>query len=383
MKVLFLASWWPSRIYPTHGNFVYKHARTVAKRHRIVVVAVQEDKDLSSGTVEVVKQECDNFSEVIVYYATSRASGRMFTTLNRLKCYYLGSKKAFALLGSKPDLIHAHVTVDAGITAYFMSVMLNLPFLISEHSTRYLQRSSISSLRRLLVRLACRNAFAVAPVSQYLAECMQRLHGIPGCFKVISNVVDDTLFCIQPPKKINAKFKLLHVSTLKDDQKNVTGILHAFARIEKRFPGSFHLHIVGEGDSRPFAKYSKKIGINGEAITFTGTCPEERIASLMQASDAFILFSNYETQGVVVLEALCCGLPCIVSDIRPLNDLIVPEKDGILVPPRDYESLADAIVSMRDSFESFNTLDISYRARNRYGESVIGDALDALYQRAT
>ena len=379
MKVVFISSWWPTSIHPTNGNFVYKHARTVAQNHELVVVHVQHDRDLSGKRFAIIHRKTKHFVEIIVSYGWGRGAPKPLNFLLRILAYCRGLKRVVDTFG-RPDLIHAHVMLDAGIAAYCFAWLSNLPFLISEHSTLYIERNNLPFVQRMLTRWVGQRAGAILPVSAYLAERMQRTHGIKGRFQVLSNVVNDQVFYPGEEKVSGRTFRLLHVSTLRDEQKNFTGLLSAFAKVNRSYPGEFSLDIISEGELETAIRYSERMGIGEDAVFFTGTSSEAAIAARMRQSDALVLYSHFETQGVVVLEALCCGLPCIVSDIRPLKDMVLHRKDGLVVKAGSPKSLASAIVEAKKTSASYDRLAISERARKKYSEKIIGKVLDKIYR---
>ena len=69
----------------------------------------------------------------------------------------------------------------------------------------------------------------------------------------------------------------------------------------------------------------------------------EDISSILSAADIFVLPSLAEGQPRVLLEAMAAGLPCVATRGLGLSAVITHEKDGLLVPPRDSEALAQAI----------------------------------------
>ena len=73
-----------------------------------------------------------------------------------------------------------------------------------------------------------------------------------------------------------------------------------------------------------------QLNLSANAIQFTGMLPYEEVARLMRNSDAFVLFSLYENMPCVVLEALCCGLPVITSDVGGLKE-VINQENGVLV----------------------------------------------------
>lgn len=91
-------------------------------------------------------------------------------------------------------------------------------------------------------------------------------------------------------------------------------------------------------------------GLEGQAF-WLGQQPAETIATLLQASDAFVLASHNEGLSLSVLEAMATGLPAIATDVGGHSELITSEDDGWLVAPRDSEALLIALRELTASPE--------------------------------
>ena len=109
------------------------------------------------------------------------------------------------------------------------------PFIISEHWTGYLtpQNQKISSIQKMLSKLITKNAAYICPVSNELEIAMQNF-GLKGNYKPIGNVVDTTTFSKDSEKK--PEFTLIHVSSLNDMQKNISGMLRTAKELEEKIP---------------------------------------------------------------------------------------------------------------------------------------------------
>ncbi len=105
---------------------------------------------------------------------------------------------------------------------------------------------------------------------------------------------------------------------------------------------NLHYLVCGVGPELDNLKaYAKDLNIDNQ-IHFLGF--RRDIMELSYASDFFLFSSLQEGLPRSIMEAMCAGLPCIVSDIRGNNDLIDNGKGGFLAPPTDSRSFADAII---------------------------------------
>jgi glycosyltransferase involved in cell wall biosynthesis len=74
--------------------------------------------------------------------------------------------------------------------------------------------------------------------------------------------------------------------------------------------------------------------------------PYEELPMYIAASDVFVLPSISEGLGVVILEAMACGVPVIATKIGGISDVVIDKYNGLLVEPKNAQALADAIISV-------------------------------------
>lgn len=123
-------------------------------------------------------------------------------------------------------------------------------------------------------------------------------------------------------------------------QKNFDLLLTAFARIAGP---TDRLTILGEGPL--LSKLAKRADVLGIADRVVMPGFQSVIDPWLADADAFILSSDYEGLGTVVIEALAAGLPVVATDCGP-NMAMLTNGVGRLVPPRDAVALADAMIEV-------------------------------------
>jgi UDP-glucose:(heptosyl)LPS alpha-1,3-glucosyltransferase len=89
------------------------------------------------------------------------------------------------------------------------------------------------------------------------------------------------------------------------------------------------LLIVGKGDSGPYLKMAKELGI-GDQVVFAGITDE--VEAYYLASDLFVMPSRMDTFGLVVLEAMAAGLPVVISPNVGAADLVTHGNSGFILP---------------------------------------------------
>ncbi len=143
-KVLFLTSWYPSRIHPIAGIFIKRHAEAVSLYSDVAVLFVTADKSLKDKIYDIEYSIENNIPTVRVYYKHfSKIKGvSKFINLYRyLKASYLGLKVIKENFG-KPDLVHANVTLPAGLVALALRFLKGFRYIVTEHSSSFLPEDS-------------------------------------------------------------------------------------------------------------------------------------------------------------------------------------------------------------------------------------------------
>ena len=103
------------------------------------------------------------------------------------------------------------------------------------------------------------------------------------------------------------------------------------------------LAIAGEGPERACLEALARDHGVVERVVFLGKLDSPQVRALMQASDVFVLNSNYEGLPHVVLEAMAAGVPVVATDVGGTPEVIAPEETGLLVPFGDNRGLLNAI----------------------------------------
>jgi glycosyltransferase involved in cell wall biosynthesis len=384
-KILFLPKWYPDRKEDQNGNFIKQHARAVSQYADVIVLFANYD-DFEGPNLIQFDFRKDNGIPTLYFYYKQRISGLNFIDkplklLLYFSCLMRGYRMVLRLFG-RPDLLHVHVLLRTGLFAWFKCLTDGLPYLITEHWTLYLPENAgkISWLRGWLSGLVIKKAAAVHTVSKDLQRVMESLGFRNRKFAVISNVVDTDLFRPLPQQKTpDQKVRFLHVSVLNDRAKNISGLLKAFHRISA-LRNDFELHIIGFGPSEDtLKKLAADLDLLNKQVYFQGKKEADEVAAFLQRSNVFVLPSFYETFGVVLIEALACGVPVIATSVGGVPEVFGPEQ-GILIPPGNDEELYQAILFMMDNHSNFNYEALREFAVNRYGFAAVGQQFAALYE---
>ena len=124
-------------------------------------------------------------------------------------------------------------------------------------------------------------------------------------------------------------------------QKGFDLLLQAWAKVEKRH-NDWELAIYGMGDRTPYEQIIEKMHIDRNRCHLNG--PTDDIKQEFLNSSLFVFSSRFEGFGMVLIEAMACGLPVISFDCPcGPKDIVRHQEDGLLVPSGDVVKLSDAI----------------------------------------
>jgi len=131
-------------------------------------------------------------------------------------------------------------------------------------------------------------------------------------------------------------------------EKGVFELLSAYAKLEESMRQQVGLVLVGDGACRPQLEL-QAASISPGVVRFAGFAQQGQLATHYALAEMLILPTYTDTWGLVVNEAMACGLPVIVSKVAGCAaDLVKENWNGLLVEPRDVSSLTSAMRSLAD-----------------------------------
>ncbi len=380
MKVLFISQWYPHRYDAMEGLFVRKHAEAVSLYADVCVLFVYDDENIKK--TEIIKNQYNSVTEYTIYYPINKKNP--FYKIIKVFKFLNAYRKGLKLLkkeGFKPDIVHANVLTRTPFIAYLYKMFTKTPYVITEHWTRLLKSQSNFKgfFRNLLAKRVVKKAEYILPVSKELLDGIKFHNLIKTKYKIIENVVDFYFFIPQKKEKFIKK-RLMNVNCFIDKAKNITGLLRVLKKVSQN-RNDFQFTIVGTGkDYNNIFEFYKKLNFNEGIITFTGEIAEKEVADLMYQHDAVVQFSNYETAGVVVQEALVVGCPVISTKVG-IATKYINEQNGILVDIADEKQLFEAINQVLDNSDRFNRNEIRRIGQN-FSYDKIGNKFFKIYNKS-
>jgi glycosyltransferase involved in cell wall biosynthesis len=276
------------------------------------------------------------------------------------------------LSSSKPDLVHSHLSYPAGFLGTIIQKRKKIPNLITEHSgiTNYFR----SIIHKQCVKYTLRNAVSLVAVSNALKKEIYSFY--PRPINVVYNIVDINNFKITKSNSgsiINIGF----LGGLGNKNKGLDLLLKSVSLLENK---NYMLHIGGKGIlMNSYMNMAKEYGIESNC-KFYGEIERDSIADFYSVIDLFVLPSRYETFGIVLIEAMACGIPVIATRCGGPQE-IVTESVGILIEKENTDELAGAIKNMSVKLGSYNKDAIRCYAEENFGQQIFIKRITQLYQK--
>jgi L-malate glycosyltransferase len=262
----------------------------------------------------------------------------------------LASKQHEVVLHENLDLLHVHYAIPHATTAYLAREMLkqerSLKVITTLHGTDITLVGQESSFYAI-TKFSIEQSDGVTAVSNYLRDETYRAFGCDTCdVRMVPNFVNLQEYRPGEPgcrgKVAPEGNKVIsHVSNFRE-VKRVKDVIRVFARIRRAMPAT--LVMIGDGPERVDAENEARDLAVNEDVRFLGRL--DSVASLLQASDLFILPSQTESFGLAALEAMACGAPVVASRAGGLPEVIDDGVNGILEPVGSVEAMGRRAVEL-------------------------------------
>jgi glycosyltransferase involved in cell wall biosynthesis len=387
-KVLFLSSWYPSRVNKVLGVFVKRKAETMSAKCDVALIYVTLDESLNEQKYDIIKTNENNVLTIRVYFAPAYSGvlKKIFYNIRYVNSWYKGYKSVKAEWGI-PDLIHVNVVDRAGYIALLIKYLKNIKYVITEHSTpdvSFLKgetdKTSIPLLP--LKKLVVKNAEYIN-VDSHPSMHYWKKAGLKGNYGVIANVVEVNPRFIKPVKEKNDNIiRAVHISMLME-RKNVADIIRAYSHIYNVIGRkNIEFHIIGEGEQKEMLiDLAEKSGVLNNCVFFHGFVDEDEKLEMLVNSDFHIINSDEEGFSVVTAEAILYGIPVIATKCGGPEDF-VPEEAGLLINRRSPNELTNAVLYMLDNSQNYKREYLQEYGRRKFSPEVIRDLTYKVYKTA-
>jgi len=163
--------------------------------------------------------------------------------------------------------------------------------------------------------------------------------------RVINNAIEIS----DHNNKVENKFQFACINRLVF-YKNLEVVFRAIKKVKQKEP-KIKLVIVGDGPQRiSLESLSKKMSLE-QNIEFKGFVTSKEKEEILAKSNALLFPSVCEGFGLVILEAFSQKKPVLVSNIRPMSDIVSHKKTGFVLNPNNEDDWAEAILELINNFE--------------------------------
>lgn len=269
----------------------------------------------------------------------------------------LASKMAEVVKEEQLDILHVHYAIPHAVCAVLARDMSGEDFGIvtTLHGTDISVLGEDSTLSSA-IKYGINRSDAVTAVSDALKQQTYDLIDTEMPIETIYNFVDENVFRPVDPGNLKEQFGIredekviIHISNFRKI-KNLPDIVNSFIQIREKMPAK--LLLVGDGPEKHRVMEIVKASPYRKDVLFLGK--QENITELFAISDLKLLLSEKESFGLVLLEAMACGVPGIGTNIGGIPEVIEHNVNGYIVELGDTKAVADYAVALLQDEEKHN-----------------------------
>jgi N-acetyl-alpha-D-glucosaminyl L-malate synthase BshA len=233
------------------------------------------------------------------------------------------------------------------------------------------------------IKFGIEKSDAVTAVSNSLIEQTNELINQDKPIQTVYNFIDERVYQKSDASHLKEEFGIkeyekvvIHVSNFRP-VKRVQDVVETFAKITEKIPSK--LLLVGDGpEMSVVCKLVKKYGI-GDSVLFLGK--QDNLEELYSISDLKLLLSEKESFGLVALEAMACGVPCIGTNVGGVPEVISDGETGYICKLGDIADIskkAITILSNKELHQTFSKNSIE-TVRRKFRANKIVEQYEDLY----
>lgn len=383
MNVLVLPSFYPMHLDFPRGNFFEEQTRMLGEYGIEMSVVFNENRSLKSlrwnrlwhAHFQRISKDENGI------WVLRRKGWNVIPTRFRLgKILWIRQSvklvEYYLSIFGKPDLIHAHCTWLAGLVAAIISKKYRIPYILTEHSTHI--QTGMTDKDKPLYQNALNAASSVVAVSNPLKNLLTSKIPIdPGSVKVIPNFIDFDFFkpAEDGSRKNEQSYIILTVCFL-ESKKRVDRLLEAFQSFLEVCPQA-RLHIGGDGNETTLLKEKVRAAGIEDHVDFLGFLDRHGVRNALSEASLFVLASEVETFGVVLVEAMAMGVPVVATRSGGPEDIITSETGELAEKTTD--SLLQAMQRAYAKNQWYDSRRIRAVAQEKFSKEAVAHNYIELY----
>jgi glycosyltransferase involved in cell wall biosynthesis len=281
------------------------------------------------------------------------------------------------------DLVHTHL-IHADLYGTLAAKLSGVPAIVSSrhNDDQFRRRKILIGLNRFLARFHTK----IIVISEWVGEFLQEVEGIPAdkIIPIKYGLQPEPIMQRADPSYVRRQFQIseqvLLIGTIGrlTAQKGQRYLLEAFKRVTAHFP-DIRLMVLGDGELRAdLENQARELGIV-ENLILPGYRTDA--IELLSGFDFFVFPSLWEGFGLVLLEAMALKKAIVASQVSAIPETVQHGQTGLLVPPKDPEKLADALLALlRDPALAQRMGDAGFeRLRTHFGVQAMVKATEQVY----
>lgn len=295
--------------------------------------------------------------------------GKLSVNLFDLIC----SIKKCNKLSKKYDILHVSFPLPLGIPALISKKTHHIPVVITVHGNADIYQ--VSNLWYPIIKQILDRVDIVVSVSKDLAEYLKNEVKIQNEIKIIENGIDINKFRPRNEKNDYSGFTIISVSRLVE-RKNIDILIKAVHLANKE---RYNIKLLIAGTGPEEEKLKRLADKAGNCIKMVGRISEDEKIELLSKADLFAQLSVREGLSIATLEALACGLPVLVSDIRGVREPIDPETGFLVRDPCDCYCVKEKIEEIYERKQE--VLKMKLKAREKAVKKYSNETMAMKYHR--
>lgn len=372
LKVLFIPCWYPALedMDDVIGTFCREHARAAAILDNVAVLV--STRSWPRWFPFEWKKVKDHGVQTFYTYCGGDQLPRVAWPI-----WHLSLKLAIRRLireWGMPDILHAQDEIAYHVIRAIGSH--KIPIVMSQHASCFGQRQ-LSPLRFMQYQYAFKRVKRVL-TSNLMAESDYEFYGLKAQVTWLPNTVDLSVF--HTPRNEARESWLLHASNLRP-VKRFKDVLRAFKLVQNVRPKAI-LQVAGDGPDRVICEQLAKKLLPLGSYRFHGQISKKMLANLMQRSMGFVLPSEFETFGCVLIEALACDCPVLTTNVGGIP-AVVPKGNGLFVEVGNVNQIAEGMLRLLDRTNGIEMDRVGRETRERFSLEAIARLLHQIHLDAT
>lgn len=352
MKILMIPTWYSARDAEVMSAGIFHYEQSMAlKKYAETAVYFPYDMNFDGGF-------CQGEEHGLLTFRRGKRLAFLRPIYYVLD--YLKICKTF-----KPDVIHGHVALAAGLPAVLLGKLFKVPVVITEHNPMEMMGFEDPS-RVDFARKMYKGSDANICVSRNQMERLQEYFPEEQ-FQVIHNGVYDPETIERDGNQYAVEGNINACIVAAFYSKEIKGYQFLIPAMKELVASGMDitLHICGGGDYLSYYQdMAKELGVEKNCI-FYDQCDKKKMYSIMSQMDFTISASLFESAGVAVQESQLLGKPVVVTKSGGANSLVT-EDTAIVVEKGSVDALVDGIKEMSGALSTFDSAKIRKYALSQF-----------------